>query len=120
VVNAGSLNALISGGTAAKMDEHRVIGKCQINVIVTRTANRAHIRNMILVGENRHHSGDAALYHHFIDDIRLGKSAVRQSLTDVVDHNGNRALPDGGFTESGVAGQRIENRLGRRRLLTDE
>ena len=91
----------------ALMDIERLPGQNQAEELVAARADGADLADGLIIGKDRHETGDAALDLDLKQDVGLGQTALGAGRHDVVDHHGGDALALGVVSTLRLTGQDV-------------
>ena len=91
----------------ALMDIERLPGQDQAEELVAARADGADLADGLIIGKDRHETGDAALDLDLKQDVGLGQTALGACRHDVVDHHGGDALALGVVSTLRFTGQDV-------------
>ena len=89
------------------MDIERLPGQDQAEELVAARADGADLADGLIIGKDRHETGDAALDLDLKQDVGLGQTALGAGRHDVVDHHGGDALALGIVSTLRLTGQDV-------------
>ena len=89
------------------MDIERLPGQDQAEELVAARADGADLADVLIIGKDRHETGDAALDLDLKQDVGLGQTALGAGRHDVVDHHGGDALALGVVSTLRLTGQDV-------------
>ena len=91
----------------ALMDIERLPGQNQAEELVAARTDGADLADGLIIGKDRHETGDAALDLDLKQDVGLGQTALGAGRHDVVDHHGGDALALGVVSTLRLTGQDV-------------